>query len=153
LYLIQHGLAKAGEDDPERPLTDLGFAETERVAAWITRHTDARPARIIHSGKLRAQETADVFTEMTKPEGGCESAGDLTPNDDPAVWAQRLAAEEDDLMLVGHLPHLSRLVTRLLTGGEDREVVAFRNSGVVALNRDRAGAWTILWVVRPEMVA
>ena len=136
LYLIQHGLAKAREDDPDRPLTDLGFAETERVAKWIVRHTDARPARILHSGKLRAQETADVFTEMIKPAEGDEPSDGLAPDDDPGVWVRRLASEKADLMLVGHLPHLSRLTTRLLAGDEDRDLVAFRNSGVVALDRN-----------------
>ncbi len=32
VYLVQHGLAKSKEEDPERPLTAAGREEVERVA-------------------------------------------------------------------------------------------------------------------------
>jgi phosphohistidine phosphatase len=53
--------------------------------------------------------------------------------------------------VAGHLPHLSRLASLLVTGDPDIEVVAFRNSGLVALGRDGAG-WRIAWILTPELV-
>ena len=36
------------------------------------------------------------------------------PNDDPMIWVGRLTEEHNDLMLVGHLPHLSPRLASLL---------------------------------------
>ncbi len=74
------------------------------------------------------------------------------PLDDPKTWANGLSTIEQDLMLVGHLPHLSKLVSLLLTGREDIELIAFRMGGVVCLERDEEGRWRLLWALRPELV-
>jgi phosphohistidine phosphatase len=55
-------------------------------------------------------------------------------------------------MLVGHLPHLSRLVSRLLGLDADRTVVQFRMGGVTRLERDASGAWVVRWVLPPDLV-
>jgi phosphohistidine phosphatase len=59
LYLMQHGEARAKEEDPDRPLTDAGQATVERVAqraAGLGLRVDA----IYHSGILRARQTAEI---------------------------------------------------------------------------------------------
>jgi phosphohistidine phosphatase len=56
------------------------------------------------------------------------------------------------VMVVGHLPHLGRLVSRLLGLDADRSVVRFQNAGVVCLDRDAAGSWSVRWVLPPELV-
>ena len=54
-------------------------------------------------------------------------------------------------LLVGHLPHLSRLASLLLVGDATREIVAFRMGGIVCLEND-AGRWRIKWILTPETV-
>ena len=76
----------------------------------------------------------------------------LAPNDGPAVWAERLRAEDRDLMLVGHLPHLCRLAALLLCGNADEVVVSFRNAGIVCLGRDENGGWSLDWALPPQMM-
>ena len=44
-------------------------------------------------------------------------------------------------MVVGHMPHLPRLLRLLLTGDADAPSVEFPLNGVVCLEK-RAGAWT-----------
>jgi len=55
-------------------------------------------------------------------------------------------------MLVGHLPHLSRLASRLICGDEERKVVSFQMGGVVCLERDAEGNWSVRWALTPELV-
>jgi len=63
LYLVQHAKAKPAELDPERPLTEEGMVDARRVASFVSRNTDTRVAAILHSGLLRAQQTAQIFAE------------------------------------------------------------------------------------------
>ena len=55
-------------------------------------------------------------------------------------------------MIVGHLPHLSRLVGMLLTGNPENVVVMFRNAGIVCLSQQEE-KWAIDWVMQPESLA
>ncbi len=77
----------------------------------------------------------------------------LAPNDDVLPISVRLQQESKNVMLVGHLPHLSRLVSRLLGLGSDRAVVRFQMCGVVRLDRDETGQWTVRWVLPPEVLS
>jgi phosphohistidine phosphatase len=55
-------------------------------------------------------------------------------------------------MLVGHLPHLSRLAALLLADTPEREIVTFRNAGVVCLDR-QGSRFALRWILTPELVA
>ncbi len=141
LYLVQHGPAKSETEDPQRPLTEEGRRTVERVAAFLA-PLGPRIERIEHSGKLRARPTAGV----------CEAAG-LAPNDDAGIVAAQLAQETANLMVVGHLPHLSRLVSRLLGLAADRPAVQFQMGGLVRLDRSDAEQWVIRWMLTPDLLA
>jgi hypothetical protein len=65
---------------------------------------------------------------------------------------ERLQTEANDLMLVGHLPYLSRLVATLLGIERDRTLVEFRMGGVVRLGRNESGQWTLLWALIPDLL-
>ena len=147
VYLVQHGQAKSADEDPERPLTDQGADDVARVAGDAVERFGVRAPRVLHSGKTRARQTAEVWVERLG--AAIESADALAPNDDPTVWAERLGKGTDDIMLVGHLPHLSRLAGRLLTGAADREVVEFRPGGLVGLERTDTG-WVVALSLPPD---
>lgn len=149
LYLIQHGKAKSKEEDPDRPLTDEGRREVESVMLLMMRFGAINAPRVLHSGKLRAAETAELVG--TKIDASVEEADGLSPNDDPGIWASRIASEEGGLVLVGHMPHLSRLASRLLCDDPEAGLVEFANGGVVCLHRD-AGAWAVRWAIPPSLV-
>jgi len=55
-------------------------------------------------------------------------------------------------VVVGHLPHLSHLVSRLLGLDLNRAVVRFQMGGVVRLDRDDATQWGVRWVLAPELL-
>jgi len=147
LYLVQHGQAKTDDEDPERRLTDEGAEDVARVARYAVEQLGVRVARVIHSGKARARQTAEAWGGLLGADVQQDDA--LAPNDDPATWLDRLGAEMDDLMLVGHLPHLDRLAGSLLTGGPERSLIRFRQGGLVGLERTDSG-WVISIALPPR---
>ncbi len=150
VYLVQHGLAKSKDEDPARPLTAAGRQEAERVARAVAA-AGVDPAVILHSGKTRAEQTAEIFADHLKPARGVEVAQGLDPGDDPGPIRERLEQEDAPVLLVGHLPHLGRLAALLLAGTPEREVVAFRNAGLVCLERAEGG-FVLRWMLTPELV-
>ena len=79
VYLVQHGEAKREEEDPARPLTGRGKREAEGVARAAER-AGLAPAEILHSGKRRAQETAEIFAARLKPLPGRPGSGGPRPD-------------------------------------------------------------------------
>ncbi len=129
VYLVRHGKARPKEEDPDRSLSDKGQAEVDRVAGFLAQTDVVRSLPILHSGKTRARQTAEGLARAF--EGArVEEVEGLAPLDDPAVWAGRLDGPAEGIVLVGHLPHLARLTSLLLTGDPDRETVRFSNAGI-----------------------
>ena len=145
VYLVRHGEANGQDVDPERHLSGRGADAVRQTATDAVSQLGLRPTRVVHSGKVRARETAEIWSGLT---GADLAEGDgLAPNDDPSIWAARLETEGDGVMLVGHLPHLERLVGLLVTGDAERAVVGFPAGGLVGLERTE-GDWAV-GVTRP----
>ena len=151
VYLVQHAEAKPREEDPQRPLSDQGRSDIQKVATFLG-DRGIPVSRIIHSGKLRARQTAETLAERLKATGGASETDGLAPLDDPAVWAGRLSELDENLMLVGHLPHMGKLAALLVTGDADQALVTFKPGGVVCLARDDEGRWSLRWMVVPGIM-
>ncbi len=149
LYLVQHGEAVAKEVDPERPLSDKGRGDAERLAEVLARR-GVRVGRVLHSGKRRAAETAAALARSLAGEAAV-ARRDLDPNDATDAIAYEATGWDDDTLVVGHLPFMARLVGRLVAGHEDAGVVAFEPGSMVCLERSD-GDWTIAWMLRPELL-
>ena len=147
-YLVRHGEAKAETEDPRRPLSDRGRREVEEVARAAAAK-GIRALAILHSDKLRAKETAEILARYLSPIGGVRETKGLGPQDDPLVAKAELEAAADSLMLVGHLPHLGRLASLLLTGDSEKGSVDFPPAGLVCLSHQE-GRWEMRWALGPE---
>ncbi len=90
LYLMQHGKAMAGETDARRVLNDEGRAEVKRVAEFLARTAPDKRGKVLHSGKTRARQTAQMLADAD-PNLEVIEAPDLAPMDDPGIWADRAA--------------------------------------------------------------
>jgi len=151
LYLVQHAKAASKEMDPQRSLTEEGRRDVQKVAAFI------KPLKLWvdclwHSGKRRAAETAEILAEVIEIKEAKIAHDGLGPNDDVTVLRNELAFSQQDIMIVGHLPFLSKLVSLLLAGSESANTVVFRNGGIVCLNRSETNQWQIDWIVTPELI-
>ena len=149
LYLVQHGKAKPKEEDPERSLAEEGISEVEVVGEFL-RKAGVKLSKIFHSGKMRALQTAEILAKHIGAE--IEKEDGLEPLAEIDIWVKKLEETEDDIMLVGHLPHLSRLANYLIAGNQELDAISFRFGGVVCLERDEGEKWRILWIIRPEIV-
>ncbi len=148
-YLVRHGEAKADMEDPARPLSNRGREEVQRVArrAAILR---LEVSQIRHSDKLRARQTAEILAEHLAPRLGIRQIEGLTPGDEPDRVLAELEAAGEPLMLVGHLPHLSRLVSALVLGDSEKEIIWPDAGTMVCLAKTERG-FRLLWVFTPEL--
>jgi len=149
LYLARHGLALDSDVDPQRALSEQGIAGVQRVAVQLAA-ADVRPARVWHSGKARAQQTAVLLARALVPRAELERIAGLAPNDPVEEFAVDADVWQDDTLVVGHLPFMARLLSLLLTGHEDRLRSDFPPAGVACLERDGVGVWVLHWMLGPE---
>lgn len=142
-YLVRHGAALAQGADSQRPLTPMGRQGVARVAQTAAAR-NILISEIVHSGILRAQQTAEIFAEYLSPPNGVRAMSGLCPQDDPMLGKAELEAARHPLMLVGHLPYMGRLAGLLASGDPDRTVVEFAPATLVCFSRDHSG-WKISW--------
>ena len=152
LYLVQHAKAASKQIDPQRPLTKEGHQDMQKVTAFI------KPLKLCvdylwHSGKRRAAQTAELLAEVIKINKTKTARDGLGPNDDVTVLKDELASLQQDVMIVGHLPFLSKLASLLLAGDESANMVAFKQGGIVCLSRSEINQWQIDWMITPELLA
>ena len=145
LFLVHHGEAVGPEIDPRRPLSPVGRANVERLAAEAARR-GARPDVVWHSGKLRAKQTAEAFWRACNPLAELAATRDLQPDDPPAWIRDRLRAEHRHILVAGHFPHLPRLLALLRGDPGAVESAEFPPHGVVALQTNDDGErWIEVW--------
>ncbi len=148
LFLVQHGKSLPKDKDPQKGLSQEGIAETERIAK-VAKGYAVPVSKIIHSGKTRARQTAEIFETALKPSNGIHESSGLNPLDDVTVFADSIDSTED-VMLVGHLPFMERLTAYLITGSSKKPVFKFQNSGIVCLDTDPGTeSWVIKWTLMP----
>lgn len=153
LYLVQHGEALAKAQDPARPLTAQGERDARAIAQRL-REAGVRVERVWHSGKRRAEQTAQLLARAVLPRGRHPQAIDgINPKSPVEEFCIDADVWEEDTLVVGHLPFMARLVALLVTGSSEREVVDYRPGSVVCLERAEAGHWVVQWMLRPELLA
>lgn len=150
VYLVQHGEAKSEAEDPERPLTEEGKQTVESVARYVA-SLGLDVAEVIHSGRLRAKQTAEIFAKHLSPAQAVRDERGLDPLDDPQEAKRLIQQAERPLMIVGHLPHLSRLASLLILGTTENEIIRFKMGGVVCLG-ESDNRWLVVWIFMPELI-
>jgi phosphohistidine phosphatase len=143
LYLVQHADAVSKDQDPARPLSRKGRGDAERMAAFLD-ESGVRMDRVFHSGKARAAETAAILC----PDAEAEVLDGIAPNDTTDKLMQAVNQWDGDIMIVGHLPFMNRMVSRLVAGSDEAGVVAFVPGCVVCLEQSEDG-WSVVSMTPP----
>jgi phosphohistidine phosphatase len=152
VYLVQHGESRPEEEDPQRRLTDEGVRNVQKVAQFL-RPLGLKLETIWHSGKPRAQQTAEILAGAVSARQGMLQRNGLAPKDPVAPVKQAIEQSAGDLMIVGHLPFLGKLAALLVADNEEREIVAFRFGCVVCLERIEDGPWKLAWMIVPALLS
>jgi len=152
LYLVQHGEALPADMDPARPLSTVGRQDVQALAELLDA-AGIRVARVWHSGKPRAEQTAALLARRVCPRCRTEAIGGIGPNDSTTEFIQDLDVWQEDTLIVGHLPFMARLVAQLVCGDPERALVSYNPGSVVCLERSGSLSWGIQWMLRPDVFA
>ena len=142
VVLVHHGDALGPDVDPMRPLSSPGRAATALLSAAAAAR-GVRPDVIWHSGKVRARQTAELYWQACNPLAALSAVRGLQPADPPRWMGDQLAGETRSIMVVGHMPHLGRLL-HLLRQDPEESPPDFPLHGYVALESD-GETWGELW--------
>ena len=153
LYCVRHGEAESADVDSERPLTQNGQREVERVAHYLHAH-DVKVSHIMHSTKLRAKETAEIFAQALTSGQVTECESILDEDANVVALMEMIATWTDDTLIVGHLPFMPRLISGLVIGNPDiYPIVNYPPAGIVCLEHFDQRRWIIQWILNPFLVS
>jgi phosphohistidine phosphatase len=142
LLILRHAIAyprdaKRWPDDRERPLTAAGIRRARRAAAGLKRIA-LRPDLVLTSPLVRARDTAQVFSQAARWPEALECAA-LAPQGglDAVLEAlRRQGGKAACIAVVGHQPHLGRLLAHCLRGDALPQAFELKKSAVACVHFD-----------------
>lgn len=153
LILVRHGQALNGAVDDERKLSELGIEQINQAAEFL-RQRNISVDQTFHSGKKRAQQTAQIIQDNISPNVKMDTLEILKPNAPPKELINYLSKLSDSSLMVGHLPHVRDFVYELL-GQNDMRIlqdIPFNPGTTLVLNSDDMVDWRIEAYFDPELV-
>ena len=146
---MQHGEAEPEAVNPERPLSEKGRRDI-RLVAMHMHNANIRLGHIFHSGKMRAQQSARLIAETIPPGLEPIQTEGLKPNDDPAEIIGDIESMQQDILVVSHMPFVSRLCSLLLTGNTETAYASVPGTLICLEYSD--SRWRLAYMLRPEFL-
>ncbi len=123
LFILRHAIAEERDpekypDDSLRPLTARGKKRMRRVAEGMAA-AGIRFDIIYTSPYTRARHTADIVADVYRARKKLHETETLASDGDPKElinFLQTMKGKVDRILLVGHEPYLSDLISVLVTG-------------------------------------
>lgn len=114
ICIVRHGSAVSGAvQDQNRGLTGRGENQAAGAGRWLAQQSFNSP-RILASPFLRAQQTAQAIADCLGV--AVENMPHLVPDADVLQLLNDLTDQEQDLILVSHLPLVGHLAAMLVDG-------------------------------------
>ncbi len=162
LYLLRHGIAEERDsvkyrDDSKRPLTPEGVKKMRQITKGA-KNFGVEFDLILSSPYMRAKQTADIFAKGFK---ALETLR-FTRNLEPTVSHSHLISELNQkytakchaIVLVGHEPFLSGLMSRLLIGTQELQL-DFKKGGLAKLSLEsltQKQCARLSWLLTPKQL-
>jgi phosphohistidine phosphatase len=124
--------------------------DVDRLARFLKK-AGIKVDRVIHSGKLRAVQTAECLVNLIAPGLELEASGIINPNDNPKAFDWQSESWDKDTLIVGHLPFMAKLVSHLVVNDESKLITAYQPGSIVCLERVIDAHWQIDWMLRPDL--
>jgi phosphohistidine phosphatase len=161
IFILRHGIAvergtEGFEKDSERPLTAKGRRQLRRSAAAMKR-MKLRFDLILSSPYERARKTAEIVAEELNLKKLLRLTDTLKCEKEPESMVAeiaRLKPAPKNLLLVGHEPNLSELISRLVSGNGDM-AMDFKKGGLCKLEMEKLDgriAARLLWLLTPKLM-
>jgi phosphohistidine phosphatase len=157
IYILRHGIAvergtRGYKKDSDRPLTKEGEEKMLEIAKTLL-EMDLKFDLILSSPLVRAQQTAAIVAD--------ELGEEVTYSDflSPGADARELIAELNDekpqqVLLVGHEPDLSQLISLLISGGGNA-AIELKKGGLCKLTSEKltfGQCATLNWLLTPKQL-
>lgn len=159
VLILRHGKSDwnaAVGSDHERPLAARGIAAAKRMGRFLQQNQQV-PEKVVSSSAVRARATAD--TAMAAGDWDCPVVFTDTLYGASVATVIALIQSEDDrissLLLVGHQPTWSALISNLTGGGDVRFPTAALARIDFETNRWEevvSATGTLRWLVTPKLL-
>jgi phosphohistidine phosphatase len=161
IFILRHGIAvergtKGFDVDAERPLTGKGKRQLRTSAAAMKR-MKLRFDLILSSPYKRARQTAEIVAEELKLKKRLKLSDTLRFESDPGAMIGEIAGLKPtpkNVLLVGHEPYLSNLISRLVSG-TGNIAMDFKKGGLckIEMEKLRDGTSTrLVWLLTPKLM-
>ena len=170
LLVVRHAIAEdkerfaaTGRSDDQRPLTEEGREKMRRVADGLKQVT-RRAHHLASSPLVRARETAEIIAPALRAQRIelVEALRPDQPYEELLKWLRGRGmpngyeAEDDErtVAIVGHEPHLSGLVTWLMTATKDSRIELKKGAACLLefSGAPASGAATLCWSLTPAQL-
>jgi phosphohistidine phosphatase len=125
LWLLRHAAAEDQSEsghDADRTLTEDGHKRARDVARGLAQ-LEPGIQLILTSPFARARQTAEPAARALHLAGKLRETQALEPSSDPQEILDEVRAEKaESILLVGHEPHLGKLLGRLVSGRPGLEI-------------------------------
>jgi phosphohistidine phosphatase len=157
IYILRHGIAVARgtpgyKKDSERPLTKEGEEKTQQIAEAMLA-MDLKFDLILSSPYVRAADTAHIVANRLDEEVTVTEC--LTPGSNPLELIREINdAKVQRVLLVGHEPDLSGLISILMSGGS-HAAIELKKGGLSKLTTEKlvfGQCATLNWLVTPKQL-
>jgi phosphohistidine phosphatase len=161
IFILRHGIAvERGtlgfDNDADRPLLPKGERRL-RAAAAAMEKMELSFDLVLSSPFLRARQTAEIIARELKLKKRLQFSDVLTPDGSFKNLVRQLNELHpvpENVLLVGHEPYLSRLIS-LLISVDENTVLEIKKGGLCQLEADalRAGVCAkLIWLLTPAQM-
>jgi|WetSurMetagenome_2_1015567.scaffolds.fasta_scaffold248606_1 phosphohistidine phosphatase len=159
LFILRHGVAvprgsSEYPNDGDRPLTPKGTKGMRKIAKGM-RAMELSFDHIFSSPFVRTRQTAEIAVRALQPDRSIEYTPNLEPDGDREVFigdSLTKCGEDDRVLVVGHEPCLSELISFLVCGDDSLDM-NLRKGGLCKLSVPslRVGKCAKLeWLLTPD---
>jgi phosphohistidine phosphatase len=162
LYVLRHAIAvergtRGYKDDGKRPLTEEGAMKMRRIAEGM-RALDLSFEAILSSPFIRARQTAEIVAEYFDAKKQLTFTPHLEVGGDPEELIMSIDEQyrsDAGIMLVGHEPYLSSLISMLIAGRKDISIT-MKKGGLSKLRVSKllyGQCASLEWLLTPRQLA
>jgi phosphohistidine phosphatase len=158
LLILRHGEADKSSDsgDYARPLTVPGTEEITQVAQWL-KGLEVKLDAVITSPLKRAHQTASIVAKIFDIESKLMDWDELKPESNRIELYRKLSSkqlfkQESALLVVGHEPYLSEIISEANTSSH----VVLKKAGLAKIRITSQYAQTmhgeLEWLLTPKLM-
>ena len=152
IYIGRHAEAEPASVDVNQGLTANGLMQADQMGQYLA-ELSVRPDQILHSVKARTRETAQIYAKHLDVHHVTECDTLLKEGMSISPLLDMIAVWKEDVLLVGHLPFIAKLLNALVLGDEQLgPLYPFPLGGLVCVERVSHERWVMQWAVDPMII-